>query len=58
MAEDYDKIKTNKQIIHCPECGNKAIRFSVVPTRQGKKQRYRCTECGRTFYEKNMHNKQ
>lgn len=50
MEKDSDRINTNKQRILCPECGNKAIKFSVVPTRQGKKQRYRCTECGRTFY--------
>jgi transposase-like protein len=40
----------NKQI-NCKYCGNKATKFSKVPTvKSGKKQRYRCTECGKTFY--------
>jgi predicted Zn finger-like uncharacterized protein len=37
--------------IKCPECGStKIVRFGSIPTRSGKKQRYRCQECGRTFY--------
>jgi len=32
-------------------CGsNHIVKLGFVPTRQGKKQRYRCQECGRTFY--------
>ena len=36
----------------CPECGSFSVRklgFGI--TREGKKQRLQCKNCGRTFYE-------
>jgi len=37
----------------CPNCGSKkTIKAGITTTRQGKKQRYHCKECGFTFLEK------
>jgi predicted Zn finger-like uncharacterized protein len=37
--------------IKCPSCGSThVVRFGSIPTRHGIKRRYRCQECGRTFY--------
>ncbi len=37
--------------MNCPECrSNKVVRMGFIVTRNGKKQRYRCNKCGRTFY--------
>ena len=36
----------------CPECGSThVVRAGLKITRQGKKQRWQCANCGRTFYE-------
>lgn len=36
----------------CPYCKNEKVqKCGLYPTvKEGKKQRYRCFECGRTFY--------
>lgn len=35
----------------CPECGSrKTWKKGTVPTRQGKKERRVCTDCGASFY--------
>lgn len=46
---EENNVTINKSII-CRYCGNKAVKFARIPTVKGKKQRYRCTECGKTFY--------
>jgi transposase-like protein len=33
----------------CPECVGLTQKIGFLPTRQGKKQMYRCKECGRRF---------
>lgn len=34
-------------------CGSKnIIKAGIIPTRKGKKQRYRCNNCGRHFYKR------
>jgi len=39
--------------IHCPNCRSSYIhRIGLIPTKQGKKARLRCVDCGKTFYEK------
>lgn len=39
------------QGIKCPDCGcTKVWKVGYTPTRQGKKARYKCTECGRSFF--------
>ena len=36
----------------CPECeSEKLVKLGKIPTRNGKKQRFRCQECGKTMYE-------
>ena len=35
----------------CPECGSITRKLGFLPTRKGKKQRYQCIECARTFVE-------
>jgi len=34
----------------CPHCSSKSQKSGKIATLQGKKQRYRCNECGKTFY--------
>jgi len=36
----------------CPKCGSdKIVKFGEIPTvKSGRKKRFRCQECGRTFY--------
>lgn len=37
--------------IRCPGCHKGNIwKVGTVPTRHGKKMRYKCTDCGRSFY--------
>lgn len=37
----------------CNRCGGEATKFGLVPSvKAGKMQRYRCKECGHTFYER------
>lgn len=39
----------------CPECGSTTVvRIGLIVTRAGRKQRYRCNTCGRTFYAKKL----
>ena len=47
MDKDSGKIIT---YIYCPDCKGRTNKLGKIPTRHGKIQRYRCTECGRTFY--------
>ncbi|MCK5609031.1 IS1 family transposase [Candidatus Pacearchaeota archaeon] len=36
----------------CPECkSEKLVKLGKIPTRNGKKQRLRCQDCGKTMYE-------
>ena len=44
--------KRKKQDLRCSRCGSSRVhKYGVVPTvKHGKKQRYRCYECGHTFY--------
>jgi transposase-like protein len=38
----------------CPECLKEHVnKVGLAVTRKGKKQRYQCRECGRTFYNEN-----
>ena len=44
-------VKVKGKVIKCPDCGNGSLwSVGLVPTREGKKQRVKCTECARTFY--------
>ena len=36
---------------NCPHCGSKTQKSGIIGTLEGKKQRYRCIECGKTFYD-------
>ena len=39
----------------CPECGNKRIwKAGMFPSRKGKRQRYMCSECAKTFYKEKI----
>jgi len=51
--ERANKIYKNKETeTTCPECGAKnPHRMGIVSTRQGKKPRFKCKECGKTFYK-------
>lgn len=33
----------------CPECNGVAQRMGILPTKKGKRRRYRCMACGVTF---------
>ena len=44
-------MEHNTENPKCSECGSISQKFGLVPTRKGKKQRFRCIECGKTFYE-------
>jgi len=35
----------------CPHCSSKSQKSGIIATLTEKKQRYRCIECGKTFYE-------
>ena len=42
----------NKYGVKCPKCGSTAIwKVGFVPTREGRKDRFKCTECAYTFYK-------
>jgi len=42
-------VKEEKKV--CKYCGStRVIKMGFVPTVKGKKRRYRCNECGHTFY--------
>ena len=34
----------------CPECGGEGVKIGFKITRRGRKQRWLCRNCGRTFY--------
>ena len=35
----------------CPEChSTKVWKVGLVPTRSGKKMRFKCSQCARSFY--------
>lgn len=36
--------------VKCPHCGGHAWQKGFVPTTKGKKPRYICTECGKSFF--------
>jgi len=36
----------------CPHCSSTTQKSGIIGTLKGKKQRYRCIECGKTFYDK------
>lgn len=38
----------------CPECNGITQKAGFLPTRKGKKQRYLCIECGRSFTEQKV----
>lgn len=41
-------------IMKCPECNSTTVvRIGFIVTKSGKKQRYKCNKCGRTFYAAN-----
>lgn len=36
---------------HCPEChSTKVVKHGTVVNVSGKRQRYKCMDCGHTFY--------
>ena len=38
--------------MRCPNCGSKKLwKFGFVPTKAGKKRRFKCTDCASSFYE-------
>jgi len=39
----------------CPECKSiKIKKAGIVVTRKGKKQRYQCKDCAKTFYREDI----
>ena len=48
---------TDEKPKHCPYCEGKRItKAGLRPTVKGKKQRYKCQECGKTFYQEETKN--
>jgi transposase-like protein len=45
-------VKTIKEVARprCPECGGEGVKCGFKITRKGRKQRWLCKNCGRTFY--------
>lgn len=42
----------NKYGLKCPECGSVQIwKSGYVPTREGRKDRFKCTVCAHSFYK-------
>ena len=42
----------NKYGVKCPKCGSTEIwKIGYVPTREGRKDRFKCTMCAHTFYK-------
>jgi predicted RNA-binding Zn-ribbon protein involved in translation (DUF1610 family) len=40
------------EALKCPECGStRVVKFGRHMTRRGRKQRYQCQDCGRSFLE-------
>jgi predicted RNA-binding Zn-ribbon protein involved in translation (DUF1610 family) len=40
------------EALKCPECGStRVVRFGRHMTRRGRRQRYQCQDCGRSFLE-------
>jgi len=50
MSEQVTE-KKNENEIKCPSCGKTNIsKLGIFIQKSGKKQRYRCKDCGRTFF--------
>lgn len=50
LLRDYPRNNTNSSK-HASACSSTNIaKIGKIPTCQGHKQRYRCNDCGRTFY--------
>ena len=46
--------KVTKEVPTCKKCktNKRVVKFGSIPSvKQGKKQRYRCQECGTTMYD-------
>ena len=42
----------NKYGVKCPKCGSTQIwKVGFVPTTSGRKDRFKCTVCGHSFYK-------
>ncbi len=42
----------NKYGVKCPKCGSTEVwKVGFVPSRTGRKDRFKCTVCGSTFYK-------
>lgn len=39
---------------NCPACGGESVKVGFRITRSGRKQRYQCKACGKTFYAYNI----
>jgi len=45
-------IKKNKYGVKCPKCQSREIwKIGFVPTREGRKDRFKCTHCAHSFYK-------
>jgi transposase-like protein len=45
--------------MECPECKSvKIYKFGSSMTRQGRKKRVQCQDCGKTFYNEEVKNEQ
>ena len=45
-------IKKNKYGVKCPKCHSQEIwKTGFVPTLEGRKDRFKCTRCARSFYK-------
>lgn len=45
-------IKKNKYGVKCPKCRTQEIwKVGYMPTKAGRKDRFKCTRCATTFYK-------
>ena len=44
-------MPNNKYGVKCPKCNSKQIwKVGFQPTKEGRKDRFKCTKCAHTFY--------
>jgi len=52
MSNDGEDTTMGIEGIRCPDCKSTEVwKKGTVPTRQGKKVRYLCVDCGASFYD-------
>jgi predicted RNA-binding Zn-ribbon protein involved in translation (DUF1610 family) len=52
MPSQPPRAEAGQGALKCPECGStRIIKFGRHMTRRGRKQRYQCRDCGRSFLE-------